>query len=112
MLCATTLRVAFSWHGWGKFTLRASEGKFGAFVAEFENSWIQWNSGRVEGKMGRENILQVKVSGLLPRYSYSGRQSRPQFCEIYEVVNKGVVNSAFFKFRGCNRIKQRKYGNF
>ena len=62
--------------------------------------------------MGRENILQVKVSGLLPRYSYSGRQSRPQFCEIYEVVNKGVVNSAFFKFRGCNRIKQRKYGNF
>ena len=45
----------------GKFTLRASEGKFGAFVTEFENGWIQWNSGRVEGKMGRENILQVKV---------------------------------------------------
>ena len=64
MLCATTLRVAFSQHGQGKFALKAFEGKFGAFAAEFENGWIQWNSGRVEGKMGRENILQVKVSGL------------------------------------------------
>ena len=53
--------MAFSWHGWGKFTLRASEGKFGAFVTEFENGGVQWNSGRVEGKMGRENILLVKV---------------------------------------------------
>jgi len=53
--------VAFSQHGQGKFTLRAFEGKFGAFAAEFENGRIQWNSGRVEGKMGRENILQVKV---------------------------------------------------
>jgi hypothetical protein len=43
------------------FTLRAFESKFGAFVTEFENGWIQWNSGRVEGKMGRENILLVKV---------------------------------------------------
>lgn len=59
MLCAITLRVAFSWHGWGKFTLRASEGKFGAFVTEFENGRIQWNSDRIEGKMGRENILQT-----------------------------------------------------
>ena len=56
--------MTFSWRGWGKFTLKASEGKFGAFFAEFENGWIQRNSGKVEGKMGRENILLVKVSGL------------------------------------------------
>ena len=55
-------------------------------------------------------LLQVKVSGLLPRYSYSGRQSRPQFCEVYVILSKGVVNSIFFKFRGCNRRKQRRYG--
>lgn len=96
MLCATTLRVTFSWRGWGKFTLKASEGKFGAFVAEFENGWIQRNSGMVEGKMGRENILQVKVSELLPRHGHSGRQSRPPFCEVYEVLSKGVANAVPF----------------
>ena len=60
--------------------------------------------------MGRENILLVKVSGLQPRHSHSGRQSRPQFCEVYDVFRKGVVNSALFKFRGCKRRKERKYG--
>jgi len=44
--------------------MRVSEGKLGAFAAEFENGWIQWNSGGFEGEMGRENILLVKVSGL------------------------------------------------
>lgn len=104
VLRATTLRVAFSQHGWGKFTLRASEGKFGAFVTEFENEWIQWNSGRVEGKMGRENILLVKVSGLLPRYSYSGRQSRPQFCEVYKVFSIHILH-----FTDLNSIRPIYY---
>ncbi|MEI2988482.1 MAG: hypothetical protein V8T22_05355 [Oscillospiraceae bacterium] len=66
MLCATTLRVAFSWHGWGKFTLRASEGKFGAFVTEFENGRIQWNSGRVEGKWAERIYCKLKYRGCNP----------------------------------------------
>ena len=94
----------------GNYPPRLFKGKFGAFVAEFENRRVQWNSGMVEGKMGRENILQVKVSGLLPRYSYSGRQSRPQFCEVCEVLSKGVANAALFKFRSCNSRKRHKYG--
>ena len=60
--CYAPQRSVWRFHGMGEvFTLRAFESKFGAFVTEFENGWIQWNSGRVEGKMGRENILLVKV---------------------------------------------------
>lgn len=54
--------------------------------------------------------MQVKVSGLLPRHTHSGRQSRPQFYEVFGVFSKGVAKSDFFKIRGCNRRKQRKYG--
>ena len=54
-------RVAFSRHGLGKSTLRAFEGKFGAFVAEFGNGCIWWILEGFDGKMGSGNILLVKV---------------------------------------------------
>ena len=53
--------MAFSWHGWGKFTLKAFVGKFGAFVAEFGNGGIWWISGGFDGEIGSGNILLVKV---------------------------------------------------
>ena len=50
--------------------------------------------------MGRENILLVKVSGLRPRYSYSGRQSRPLFKPLddFKSVVLGGCKNIFSQF--------------
>lgn len=62
--------------------------------------------GRVWGKI---NILQVKVSGSQPP-KQSQRTAKPTaICEVCTASGKGVVNSAFFRFRGCIGKKARKY---
>ena len=54
-------------------------------------------------------LLRVKVSGSQPP-KRSQRTAKPTaFCEVYEISDKGVVNSAFFRFRGCISKKERKY---
>lgn len=59
-----------------------------AFVAEFENGGNQEISG---------GFMRAKPTA---------------FCEVCTASGKGVVNSAFLKFRRCIDRKARKYGIF
>ena len=97
MLCSTTLRVAFSWHGLGKFTLRASEGKFGRLSQSLKMGGF---SGILEGLRGKwaERIYCKLKSG--EPDAHSGRQSRPLFKPLDDFMQivLGECENIFLQF--------------
>lgn len=76
----------------------SSRGKFGTFVAEFENGWIREISEWVEGNLF---CCKLKRRG---RRSYSGRQSRPHFGKN-QVFTFGVAIRKIWENRGCSPEK-------
>ena len=81
--------MAFSEHGWGNFTLKVAGANVGHLSASLGSTGMRYSGLRNGGWRGGYG-LQVKVSGLKPRNSYSGRQSRPHFARFTEFSAKGL----------------------